>query len=96
MQKSTDSGCCQVYQDPNSGQLRSFCFGSMCGTFHSHSHGDEDDSDYSETDDEDEDDYEDDDEEDEEEVKNTAPTFQNPEVSNQQTVSRKPGQCSNE
>ena len=90
MQKSTDSGCCQVYQDPNSGQLRSFCFGSMCGTFHSHSHGDEDDSDYSETDD----DYEDDD--DEEDVKNTAPTFQNPEVSNQQTVSRKPGQCSNE
>ena len=94
MQKSTDSGCCQVYQDPNSGQLRSFCFGSMCGTFHSH--GDEDDSDYSETDDEDEDDYEDYEEEDEEEVKNTAPAFQNPEVSNQQTVSRKPGQCSNE
>ena len=92
MQKSTDSGCCQVYQDPNSGQLRSFCFGSMCGTFHSHSHGDEDDSDYSETDDEDEDDYEDD----EEEVKNTALTFQNPENSNQQTVSSNPGQCSNE
>ena len=65
VQKSTDSGCCQVYQDPNSGQLRSFCFGSMCGTFHSH--GEEDDSDYSETDDEDEDDYENDDDEEEEE-----------------------------
>jgi len=57
VQKSTDSGCCQVYEDPNSGQLRSFCFGSMCGTFHSHG-DDSDEEDYTDSDEEDEDDSE--------------------------------------
>lgn len=85
VQKSTESGCCQVYEDPNSGQLRSFCFGSMCRTFHSHSNDDEL-SDYSETDDED--DYEDEKEDVEE---NKDATFQNPSVSDKQPESNKKG-----
>merc|ERR1712098_746026 len=48
VQKSTESGCCKSFEDPNSGQLQSYCYGSMCETYE----GDEDESDDSETDEE--------------------------------------------
>merc|ERR1712029_123442 len=55
VQKSTDSGCCSTFEDPNSGQLQSFCYGSMCETYE----GEEDESDFSESDEDDDDDEED-------------------------------------
>merc|ERR1719259_752189 len=62
VQKSTDSGCCSTFEDPNSGQLQSFCYGSMCETYE----GEDDESDFSESD-EDDDDVEDEDDLEEEE-----------------------------
>merc|ERR1719342_825903 len=67
VQKSTDSGCCSTFEDPNSDQLQSFCYGSMCETYE----GEEDESDFSESDEDDDDDLEeeeDDDVEDEDDL----------------------------
>merc|ERR1712029_1047653 len=97
VQKSTDSGCCSTFEDPNSGQLQSFCYGSMCETYE----GEEDESDYSESDEdddveeeeddvEDEDDLEEEEEDEEEEVpfKNRSLLKKQLELSHSKNLSR--------
>merc|ERR1712198_742483 len=87
VQKSTDSGCCSTFEDPNSGQLQSFCYGSMCETYE----GEEDESDFSESDEDDDDDVEEeeDDVEDEDDIDEEVEEDEEDEVPVQKQVSTK-------
>jgi len=88
VQKSTDSGCCSTFEDPNSGQLQSFCYGSMCETYE----GEEDESDFSESDDDDDDvEEEEDDVEDEDDIEEEEEEDEEDEVPVLKQVSTKKG-----